>query len=292
MGIAITTHTVRVSTRVGYQVHCAFCECDFVYRLDVTCSGEASHGQGAAPAVVRETQALAKKEAIKNLDSELRDPKLCGAVPCPQCACYQKYMFRRAGEIRYGGMGCLGGALLGGGLLVLIVGLLSWRTAKQTGTFWAVISVLGGLVLVAGTVVRVLAALMIANYNPNQQEPKHERKKNSSVASSPDEFDKEQLQEARVEYVAYAKHASETGGWPTEPADQLVLEWWVQPALLRDGGSFFIHLADGYRLVVDVPPDTESGSVFIPRRAEQPTGPVYVRVRELRIHADERRRRA
>jgi hypothetical protein len=60
--------------------------------------------------------------------------------------------------------------------------------------------------------------------------------------------------------------------------------------MLLDGGSFFIHLADGYRLIVDVPPDSESGDVLTPRRAEKPTDPVHVCVRAFRIHADERRR--
>jgi hypothetical protein len=276
--------------RVAHLVRCGFCDCQYVYRQDLTGFGRAQHGQGAASSEVREAKAAAKKEALKNLNSSIRDPRVCAAVPCPECACYQKYMFQLAGKIRYERVGCLGVALTVAGLLVLIVGLLTWRTAIQTATLWAVISLLGLLVLLAGVGLRVLSVLLIANYNPNQQESKRERQKHSRGAVSPEEFDREQLQQARGAFVAYAQQASEAGRWPTEPEDQLVLDWWVQPAMLLDGGAFSIHLADGYRLIVDVPPDTESGAALTPRRAEQPTGPLQVCVRALRIHADERRR--
>jgi hypothetical protein len=285
-----TEYLASASVRVAHLVRCASCECEFVYRQDLTGYGRDQHLQGADSAIARRSRAEARKKAFENLNSSVRDSRLCAAVPCPECACYQRYMFRLAGEIRYGGMGCLGGTLMMAGLLVLVVGMVGYRSAKGAATPWIVAALLGLLVLAVGVVLRVSAAMLIANYNPNRQEPKHERKKHSRGAVSPEEFDKEQLQQARTAYVAYAKQAAELGGWPTHPEDQLVLEWWVRPEMLLDGGSFFIHLADGYRLVVDVPEDTESGAVLTPRRAEKPTGPVHVRVQGLRIHADERRR--
>lgn len=154
-------HSASIEKTVMRRVVCEECDCEFVYEMTITGSGQSNSSifsHGTAPKE-------AKKQAKKQFQEEMKYG--CKALPCPECAHFQDHMISQAKWDKTSNLFTLGGV---GGAVIALVGLF-FLGSTATKPFGLPVLVIGVL---AGAAVCGAAAFIHSSYDPNKL-PEKER---------------------------------------------------------------------------------------------------------------------
>jgi hypothetical protein len=294
-------YLITLEVAVPQPVRCSHCDHEFVYETPVAGLAKVYPPLGGE---LPPEEVLAKGREIAVADQlrQLKDPKLCSPVPCPKCLRYQPYMARRAGQEAYQGVlntgaliSCVGVLALIFAVFILIKGSPRARASPEDFFLFA-----GGIVAL-GLLVVAFGYFLIGMYNPNRRHSKARRQRIADDrAMDPDEFAGRLTDRLRE---AYDKYAADRLRWqkvcgPSGAAarfseapepEQPVIDWWVDPSLLKTGGSVSLPVADGRPVSVDVPAGTKAGKVIDINPDDPAVLQFKVRVLPIRVHPAEKR---
>jgi hypothetical protein len=227
----------------------------------------------------------AKESAASNLLAQINDIRGHAPVPCMKCARYQRYMFREAGEKRYGRLRLNGLPLSTLGCLIFVISMVFYLKVDKGRAVCAAIAIVSFILALVGVGMAVISRQLIQAYNPNEQEPEQARAKLArDLTMSPAAFDVQQTDYAQRLYAEYCRDAKANGHWPAKKSEQLAIVWWVAPTIYTAGGTFSFRLTDQLQITVDVPQGYQSGDLLAPRRAGPQPGPVWILLRLIRVH--------
>jgi hypothetical protein len=246
--------------------------------------GAGGYGDFAAG---RKTARLARKD----LDARIEDPEVFDPVPCSKCYRYQPYMRDRVAEERFGWQGAaLGISLLALGGPVAAGAGLAWAAGAVRGGGPLIALVVGVGAALAGTVSLVAFQWAAARYDPNTADLAERKRRAKRRALALERFDAKQLDRARKIYDDFEPFDDVDGADEDNPFENqkvLVLDWWVLPSVLADGGTIALPLSEKRSATVVVPAGSQSGDVLDLRVYTPKVAPFKVRVLEIPTHPDE-----
>lgn len=185
-------HSASMEATVMRLVICEECDCEFVYELTVSGSGQANSSifySGSAP-----------KKARQQAKDEFREQMKygCRAVPCPECAHYQEHMIRQAKWDKAGHLISWGGVA---GLVILVLGVFC-LLSKPMKEFGVPVLVLGALV---GGGLCGVGAYLHSTFNPNDlpEEERFDRVEDNSIPRA--EFESIFREKSAAEYEKTCK---------------------------------------------------------------------------------------
>jgi hypothetical protein len=191
-------HVAKATGTVPRFVKCEKCGHGYGYWLTRTGYGHSYSYMGVMP-IGREDRIVGDAE----VEVEQRLKTACEAVPCPECGWYQKHMYDRAREERYGWLLWAGiGAGVLGPFLLLSLGSIALMVAERflhhgrgdrLLALMSAVPFLGLPVLVVLGVLTVVGACLLRNhlsdrYNPNREDVEERKRRGWERAMSPKEY--------------------------------------------------------------------------------------------------------
>jgi hypothetical protein len=293
--------TAAVAVKVPQLIHCVHCNTRFVSEMNVVGVGTTMSLLNAA--------ATAEAKARRDLESLLREPKICDPVPCPNCFRYQPYMYQPLGFRRYELLEAASGMLCFGCLFAAIgTSVAACFFPEERG---GLLSFAGGCLAVAliGWFTVLGTHRLMANYNPNLRGLERRERKAKARAMSPEEYDRFQAKRVSRDYRKYAKALRRNPDrdrkrmeaqtfppakkpWKREDDvddGSLVVPWWVAPSFFGAGGTITIPLSETARVIFTAPESVKPGQILSPTSCPADIIPFKVRVTGIHVHPDEQR---
>jgi hypothetical protein len=228
--------------------------------------------------------------------AELNDINRHEAVPCPNCFQYQPYMYSRVGYIRYANWGCVGYPLVIFGPIALVVSGIAAALFQENWLLFLGTACAGFMACLVGYLTLRRLEWLASQHDPNTERLDERKRVARERAKTLEAFDEQQAQRARI---AYNEREDLPAGDPTspwaglethaKPKPPLVVEWWVAPSVLTNGGTFSIPLGEIGTVTVEIPELTESDTVLQLCSCPPSVFHFKVCVVAIHVHPDEMR---